>query len=168
MNRFNAGLVLSALLVSAITTAQTVEKPAPSKTPQSLFQVKVSIGTLSLDAKDAPLAKVFKEIGRQAGIAVEGNVDPAETVTMRFDKVPLEEGIKRLSNNVTIHYGDKPNEKGHRITKIVVLSEDKRKVTRSQDAKAVKPSIASEPEPRPEPFKFEFDPTKSVEKPQRK
>jgi hypothetical protein len=126
--------------------------------------VKVINGTLTLDARDAPLAKVFEEIGKQAGIMVEGNIGPAESVTMRFENVPLEEGIKRLSNNVTIHYGDKPNEKGHRITKIVVLSEDQRKATRPQEAKAAKPSKAAEPEPRPEPFKFEFDPTKDMKK----
>jgi len=137
--------------------------------------VKVSNGNLSLEAKDAPLAKVFEEIGKQAGIMVEGNIGPAETVTMRFEKVPLEQGIKRLSNNVTILYGAKPNEKGHRITKIVVLSEDKRKGTRSEDTKAPtekptqkaaveKASKASAPTQPPEPFKFEFDPTKSMKK----
>ena len=150
--------------MSVIATAPAAEKTGSSKTPQSVFQVKVSNGTLSLDAQEAPLGKVFEEIGKQAGIMVEGNLGLAETVTMRFDKVPLEEGIKRLSNNVTIVYGEKPNDTGHRITKIVVLSEDKRKVTRSQDAKVVKSSKAAEPEPRPEPFKFEFDPTRSMKK----
>ncbi len=153
---------MSALLVSVIAMAPAGEKAAPSKTPQSVFQVKVSNGNLSLEAKDAPLAKVFEEIGKQAGITVEGNIGPAETVTMRFEKVPLEEGIKRLSNNVTILYGAKPNEKGHRITKIVVLSEDK--VTRTDGAKAEKPSKGIELDPRPEPFKFEFDPTKAMKK----
>jgi hypothetical protein len=148
----------------AIAIVQAAEKTAPGKTPQGAFQVKVSNGTLSLDAKEAPLTKVFEGIGKQAGIAVEGNIGPTETVTMRFEKLPLEEGIKRLSNNVTIHYADKPNQKGHRITKIVVLSEDKQKVTRSQETKAEKPSKAAEPPPRPEPFKFEFDPTKDMKK----
>jgi hypothetical protein len=164
MNRSTIGFVMSVLLVSVIAPVQAAEKTGPSKTPQGALQVKVSKDTLSLDARDAPLAKVFEEIGKQAGIAVEGNIGPAETVTMRFEKVPLEEGIKRLSNNVTILYGGKPNDKGHRITKIVVLSEDKRKVTRSQETKAEKPSKAAEPPPRPEPFKFEFDPTKDMKK----
>jgi len=175
MKRLNAGLVLSVLLVSVIAAAPAAEKTGPSKTPQSAFQVKVSNGNLSLDADDAPLAKVFEEIGKQAGIMVEGNLGPAETVTMRFDKVPLEEGIKRLSNNVTIVYGEKPNEKGHRITKIVVLSEDKRKVTSSEETKTPtekptqkaavqKGSKASAPTQPPESFKFEFDPTKAMTK----
>ena len=164
MKRLTAGVVVSALLMSVIATAPAAEKTASSKTPQSVFQVKVSNGNLLLEAKDAPLAKVFEEIGKQAGITVEGNIGPLETVTVRFEKVPLEEGIKRLSNNVTILYGAKPNEKGHRITKIVVLSEDNRKVTRTDGAKAEKPSKGIEPDPRPEPFKFEFDPTKSLNK----
>jgi len=163
------------MLVLVIAAAQAAEKTEPSKTPQSAFQVKVSNGTLSLDANDAPLAKVSEEIGKQAGITVEGNIGPAETVTMRFEKVPLEEGIKRLSNNVTIVYGEKPNDTGHRITKIVVLSEDKRKGTRSentnvptekptQKAAVQKASKSSAPTQPPEPFKFEFDPTKSMNK----
>jgi hypothetical protein len=137
--------------------------------------VTVTKDYLSLDAKEAPLAKLFEEIGKQAGIMVEGNIGPAETVTMRLEKVPLEEGIKRLSNNVTIVYGEKPNKKGHRITKIVVLSEDKRKITRSEETKAPtekptqkaavqKASKSSAPTQPPEPFKFEFDPTKAVKK----
>jgi hypothetical protein len=84
--------------------------------------VSVPNGVLSLGARDALLALVFEQIGKQVGIAVDGNVGPAEAVTMHLDKVLLEEGIKRLSNNVTIHYGAKPNDKGHRITKIVVGS----------------------------------------------
>jgi len=175
MKRLNAVLVVSALLVSVIATVPAAEKTGPSKPPQSVFQVTVRNGTLSLEAKDAPLAKVFAEIGKQAGIAVEGNIGPTETVTMNLDKVPLEEGIKRLSNNVTIFYGAKPNEKGYRITKIVVLSADQRKVTRSEDTKAPtekptqkaaveKASKASAPTQPPEPFKFEFDPTKSMKK----
>jgi type II secretory pathway component GspD/PulD (secretin) len=155
MKRLNVAFVLTVLLVAVIVAAQAAEKTAASKTPQSLFQVKVSNGSLSLEARDAPLAKVFEEIGKQAGITVESNFDPAERVSMRFEKVPLEEGIKRLSNNVTIHY-----DKGHRITKIVVLAEDKRQITRSQDAKTAQPS-----KPRgPEPFKFEFDPAKAIKK----
>lgn len=164
MTRFNSGLVLGTLLVSVMTVAQAADKVMQNEMSQSAFRVKVANAFLSVDAKGAPLVKVFEEIGKQAGIAVEGNIGPAETVTMRFEKVPLEEGIKRLSNNVTIHYADKPNQKGHRITKIVVLAEDQRKGTRTQETKAAKPSKAVEPEPRPEPFKFEFDPTKSMKK----
>jgi hypothetical protein len=164
MNRFNARLVLSVLLVSVIASAEGSEKTAPSKTPDRAFQVKVSNGALSVDARDAPLAKVFEEIGKQAGIVVEGNIGSAETVTARLNNVPLEEGIKLLSNNVTIHYEDKPNQKGKRITKIIVLSEDKRKVPQSEDAKAEKSRKTAEPARRPEPFKFEFDPTQSIRK----
>jgi hypothetical protein len=156
MKHFNPGLVMSLLLVSVTAFVHAAEESAPAKAPQGVFSIKVSIDTLSLDAREAPLAKVFEEIGKQAGITVEGNIGPTETVTMRLDNVPLEEGIKRLSNNVTILYGAKPNDKGHRIMKIVVLSEDKRKVTRSQETKATKPSK------RAEPFKFEFDPTKAM------
>jgi len=129
--------------------AQAAEKSGALKTQAGTFQVKVTKDYLSLDANEAPLAKVFEEIGEEAGLMVEGNLGPAETVTMRFEKVPLEEGIKRLSNNVTIVYGEKPNEKGHRITKIVVLSEDKRKVTRSDGAKAEPAVFAMTPEKWP-------------------
>ena len=164
MNRSGRYILACMFLASTMGIAQAAEKSAAAKIQPGTFQVTISKGLVSLEANEAPLAKIFEEIGKRTGIAVEGNIGPAETVTMRLDKVPLEEGIRRLSNNVTILYGEKPNEKGHRITKIVVLSEDKRKATRPQEVKAVKPSKAAEPEPRPEPFRFEFDPTKSTKK----
>ncbi|MCM3905784.1 MAG: hypothetical protein ND866_29175 [Pyrinomonadaceae bacterium] len=164
MNRSGSYILACMFLASTIGIAQAAEKSGAAKIQPGTFQVTISKGLVSLEANEAPLAKVFEEIGKRAGIAVAGNIGPAETVTMRLDKVPLEEGIRRLSNNVTILYGEKPNDKGHRITKIVVLSEDKRKAMRPQEVKAVKPSKASEPEPRPEPFRFEFDPTKSTKK----
>jgi len=175
MTRISRYLLAGLVLPLVLGIAQAAEKSATTKPDAGKFQVKFSNGYLSIEANEAPLAKVFEEIGKQAGIGVEGNIGPAETVTMRLDKVPLEEGIKRLSNNVTIVYGEKPNEKGHRITKIVVLSEDERKVTRSEETKAPtekptqkaavqKASKASAPTQPPEPFKFEFDPTKAVKK----
>jgi len=168
------GIFLGSFMAVEIPFAQSEKSTAKAQKPGT-FRLNVTEGHLSLEANHAPVAKIFEEMGKQAGIMVEGSLGPAETITMRLDKVPLEEGIKRLSNNVTILYGAKPNEKGHRITKIVVLSEDKRKVTRSEDtttpiekptqkAAVQKASKASAPTQPREPFKFEFDPTKAMTK----
>jgi hypothetical protein len=145
-------------------TAGAQPSAAKSKVAPPSFQVKVSRGTLSVTADEAPLAKVLEEIGKQAGIVVEGNIGSAEKISIRLVDVPLEEGLKRLANNITLHYAQNPGEKTRRIAKIVVLSEDKRKGTRSESAKAEKPSKAVEQAQPPEPFTFEFDPTKSMKK----
>jgi hypothetical protein len=99
MKRLTAWLVVSALLVSVIATAPAAEKTAPSKTPQSVFQVKVSNGNLSLEAKDAPRAKVSEEIGKQANITFDSNIGPEEKVTIRLDAVLGLSGLQKASRS---------------------------------------------------------------------
>ena len=85
--------------------------------------MKVSQGDLSLEANEAPLGQIFQEIGKQAKITFDSNIGPEEKVTIRLDRVPLEEGIKRLAKNVTVFYTETPKDKSRRISRVVVLSE---------------------------------------------
>jgi hypothetical protein len=135
-----------------------------SKVPQSgTFRVKVAEEHLSVEANQAPLAKIFEEIGKQARIVVDSSIGPEEKVTIHFDRVPLEEAIKKLAKNVSVFYSQDSKDKAPRIARVVVLGEEK---TRSLSRSPAPTQIlkASEPAPKAEPFKFEFDPAKFVEK----
>ena len=151
----------SILLAFMITSAQAAQEPTAKDTSES-FQVKVSDGYLSVNAREAPLVKIFDEIRKQAKIAVDGSIAPEEKITIQFERVALEEGLKRLAKNISVIYTQGPKDKSPRIARIVVLPEGQ-KVAAERIEAPTKSSKASEP-PRPEPFKFEFDPTKSVEK----
>ena len=150
----------SVLLASMITSAQAAQEPTAKDTSES-FQVKVSDGYLSVNAREAPLVKIFEEIRKQAKIAVDGSMKPEEKITIQFEHVALEEGLKRLAKNISVIYTQGPKDKSPRIARIVVLPEGQR--VAAERIEPTKSSKASEA-PRPEPFKFEFDPTKSVEK----
>ena len=130
----------------------------------------VNNGHLFLEARDAPLGKIFEEIGKQAKITIDSNIGPGEKITIRLDRVPLEEGLKRLAKNVTVFYTQGPNDRTHRIERVVVLSEGKGvsgQVKASSQPEKVKepaPQEAKVTKPPPEPFKFQFDPAKSARK----
>ena len=47
--------------------AQTAQQPS-AKSPAGVFQVKLSNGYLSVDAKEAPLANILDEVRKQAMI----------------------------------------------------------------------------------------------------
>jgi hypothetical protein len=132
------------------------------------FQLKVSQGYLSLDATEAPLVQIFQEIGKQAKITFDSNIGPEEKVTIRFERIPLEDGIRQLAKNVSVFYTENPRDKTRRISRVVVVSEGKESVpvqtkTSPQPEKVKEPApqtATKKPAPQPEPFKFEFDPRK--------
>jgi hypothetical protein len=155
-------MLASMLLAFMTTSAQAAQQPTP-KDPGESFQVKFNEGYLSVNAYQAPLAKIFDEIRKQAGIAVDGSIGPEEKITIQFERVVLEEGLKRLAKNISIVYTQGPKDKSPRIARIIVLPEGQRAPPARVEA-PTKSSKTSEPSPQPEPFKFEFDPTKSVEK----
>ncbi|MGZ9241719.1 MAG: hypothetical protein ACXW6K_14660 [Candidatus Binatia bacterium] len=159
-NNVAAAVVIAYLL----TVGQAAEQPRPAKSQApGTFQVKVSQGYLSLEAAEAPLGQIFQEIGKQAKITFDSNIGPEEKVTIRLDRVPLEEGIKRLAKNVTVFYTETPKDKSRRISRVVVLSEGR---TQPETGKESAPQAVkiNKPAAQPEPFKFEFDPGKFAEK----
>jgi hypothetical protein len=162
MSWLGKDMLASIFLALMTTLAQAAQRPTV-KDPGESFQVKFNEGYLSVNAYHAPLVKIFDEIGKQAGIAVDGSIGPEETITIQFERVVLEEGLKRLAKNISIVYTQTPKDKTPRIVKIVILPE-KQKPPPARVEAPTKPSKTGEPSPQPEPFKFEFDPTKSVEK----
>jgi hypothetical protein len=153
----------SMLLAFMMTSAQAAQQATP-KDPGESFQVRFNDGYLTVKAREAPLVKVFDEIRKQAGIAVDGSIGPEERITIQFERVALEEGLKRLAKNISIVYMQGPKDKSPRIERIVVLPEKEKAAPPAGVEAPTKSSKTSEPTPQPEPFKFEFDPTKSVEK----
>jgi hypothetical protein len=110
-------------------------------------------------------------------IEVIANIPDGEKITMEFERLSLEDAIKRLSRNYVY---EKKSEEG-KITKIMLLPKGEgtalsipvikepevikgQKVVRPESAlreksKQPKPEEAEkEKSPHPEPFKFEFKP----------
>jgi hypothetical protein len=153
------------LVTTQIAFAQS-EKPTLKSQKPGTFRLNVTEGRLSLEANQAPLAKIFEEIAKQAKITVDSDIGPEEKVTIQLDHVALEDAVKQLAKNVTIFYAEDPKRKTPRIARLVVLPEGNEKAPQFERSKGLssKPAKTNEPAPQPEPFKFEFDPAKFVEK----
>jgi hypothetical protein len=162
-------VVLSSVSIFAgVTLAQSAQSTPASDPISGSFQVKVNEGYLSLAATGAPLVQIFREIGKQAKITFDTNLGPEEKVTIRLERVPLEDGIRQLAKNVSVFYTENTKDKTRRISRVVVVSEGKESVpvqtkTSPQPEKVKEPApqaATKKPAPQPEPFKFEFDPGK--------
>jgi hypothetical protein len=160
MTRETLSLSLLIPLLLLVFSAVEAQKVGIAKTQSGKFQVKVTNGYLSLEATEAPLGQLFEEIGKQARITIESNIAPEEKITIRLDRVPIEAGIRQLAKNVTVFYGEDPNNKTPRIARVAVLSDRKEGVSGRTQASSAE---VNEP-PQSEPFKFEFDPGKFAEK----
>jgi len=133
------------------------------------FVLTIKDSLISLTAKDASLKQIVEEIGRRMKIEVFADISEEEKITIRFDKLSLEDAIKRLRTSYAYIWNSEKEE--GKITKIVLLSEGKgtavstikeeKKMVKSESK--AKKEAAKEKSPRPEPFKFEFDPSEFME-----
>jgi hypothetical protein len=163
------GMAVPVLLACLVAMSQAAEQSMPANSqPPGTFQLKVSQGYLSLEATEASLVQIFQEIGKQAKITFDSNMGPEEKITIRLERVPLEDGTRQLAKNVTIFYTENPKDKTRQISRVVVVSEGKESVPvqtktspQPENVKEPAPQTATKkPAPQPEPFKFEFDPGK--------
>ena len=139
------------------------------------FVLTIKDSLISLTAKDASLKEITEEIGRRMKIEVVADISEEEKITIRFDKLSLEDAIKRLRTSYAYVWNSEKEE--GKITKIVLLPEGKgtvlsRPAIKESEVKGEKRLVKSESSaraeaareksPRPEPFKFEFDPSEFV------
>ena len=109
-------------------------------------------------------------------IEVVADISEEVKITIRFDKLSLEDAVKRLRTSYAYVWNSEKEE--GKITKIVLLPEGKGtvlspRITKESESKEEKRLVksessagkeaASEKSPRPEPFKFEFDPSEFME-----
>lgn len=161
-------LFLHAVLNAANLSAQN----QPAVKPKPAFVLTVQDNLVSLKAKDAALIEVLEEIGKRMKVEIVGAVSEKEKVTAEFEKLPLEEAIKRLTPNYSHAMVSDPSGKG--ISKIIVLQkggETARPIPATKPAEIKRPEtkpapsvkqevIEEKPPVQQEPFKFEFDPSK--------
>ena len=162
---------------SGVKQREADEKSEAESESRADFVLTIKDSLISLTAKDASLKEITEEIGRRMKIEVVADISEEEKITIRFDKLSLEDAIKRLKTSYAYVWNSE--KEGGKITKIVLLPEGKgtavsrpttKESTVEEEKRLVKPEssagkkIASEKSPRPEPFKFEFDPSEFVGK----
>jgi hypothetical protein len=156
-------LVLACVLRARGASGQGLQlSPVDSHTPGT-FQVTVSEGTLSLAATDASVVAIFQEIGRQANLTVENPPGLDKTITLTFERLPLEEGLKRITENIAIFYAKDSQEQAPRIVRVVLHSVGSPGMPNVATDRTRQPATPRGAAP-PEPFKFEFDPSQYEKK----
>ena len=97
-----------------ITLAEDGLKATKAKTQQSQSALSVQFGNdlLSVKAKDVPLKELIDEIARQSDLSVEGSGILEDRVTIQFDRLTLDEGIRLIlrRHNFALVYTQKEPE----------------------------------------------------------
>lgn len=74
----------------AVSSAQAVNTAMPADT------VRVAAGRLSVNVRDVLLIDLLTEVGRQAGFAVAPCAACAQTVSQKFDRLPLDQALAMI------------------------------------------------------------------------
>ncbi len=114
------GLALSLVLLSTAVTAQdrgpgeregaaldggvregrhVADQVGPQPAP-ALFSVEYEDRQLSVNAEQTPLAQILREVARQTAVEVQGLEGLQEEVSVRFTRLPLQEGLQKLLGSV--------------------------------------------------------------------
>jgi len=90
-----------------LVVAVTLLSAGSLAAPEPACVVAYDDGRLTLHAEKVPLADVVREIGRQSGAKIVGEVRKPREVTRQFDRVPLFDALVRLlgEQNFTLRYG---------------------------------------------------------------
>src|SRR5919198_1381887 len=92
---------------AVLVVAVTVLSAGPLAAGDPTCVVTYGADRVTVHAKRVPLADVVREIGRQSGAEVVGEVRKPREVSQEFDEVPLVDALARLlkEQNFTLRYG---------------------------------------------------------------
>lgn len=89
-----------------------------------LIQVKAENGLLSVKLENAGIQQVIQEIARQTGVNFEGWENAQGQVTQQFDNLPLDEGLRKISQSFVMVL-KKTGEEGKplRVEKVIIIAQ---------------------------------------------
>jgi hypothetical protein len=169
------GVIVILLIIPLATQGKETEK-----TPvDSNYTLSINDNLISLDAQGASVKEVVEEIGRRMGIAVVSGIPDGRKVTLKFEGLTLEAAIERLRDYADIAYIKESEDKGAKVTKILVfekgtgtelsrpvisdekgdVSDEAEELVERADQTGNSEGTAEGEGEEPEPFKFEFDPS---------
>ena len=74
---------------------------SPSQALDQVLDVAYSQGFLSVSAENADLQKVLAIVAEKTGVLVNVPKDLGKSITIQFDRVPLEEGLHRILRDMS-------------------------------------------------------------------
>ena len=90
--RITLGVAVLAVFVPGTVQARLAERGRS----QNVQLVHVANGLLTINVHEVPLSKLLKEIARHSGLALQGQASIAEWITVQFQQVRLEDGLRSI------------------------------------------------------------------------
>jgi len=158
--------LLTLVLASQLTAAET----RSDSTQHQNYALQIEGGLISLQATDVPLIQIIEDIGAQMDIEVVIQIPKDEQVTARFEALPLEKALQRLSQNHALM----TDKEAGTISKIFLLPKGQEAKMGRADVLSREPvsvgvktlrtsedhsSEQSTHTKQPKPFEFTFDPS---------
>jgi hypothetical protein len=148
------GIISSLLLINlfcvGVAAAQIsrgeADKKATKPAAKADFVITVKNNLISLKAKDASLKEVLEEIGRKTKIDVVAGIPDTKKITAKFENLPIEEAVNRLTTNYS-YVMDSTNGET-KIIKIIVLEKGKETTLSTPRTKKEEQSIKPETKAR--------------------
>ncbi len=151
-------IVFLLTLIGPIAGAQgpDIVSAAADSRPDSLsYQVTFDDGQVSVQAKDASLQAILRDLANQAGFGINTDLATDTRVTMDFTEVPLREAVKRLTegSGTVVQFSEDPQG----IQQVILMSQGSAVPARREAE--VEPQVrALERRHSAAPFGFELDP----------
>ena len=106
---------------------------------EEIFEVKFENGQLSVKLKNSPLEKVLKEIMSQSGAKIWLNDSIDTTITIEFQNLPIEEGVRKIIKNKNYAFVFAPHESKDGKLSIISSHKSKETAVKGKDVLSKKP-----------------------------
>ena len=120
---------------------------------------------VSLRAQEASLKTLLEDLGRQMGIEVVAHISRAQTLTLAFDRLSVEEALERFRDYANIVYVKDSPEADGKIRRVIAIPQQAGART-GAPARSVREDPPNKESSRLAPFQFTFDPAQHEQKPQ--
>ena len=101
-----AQITLGVAVLTIFVPGTVQARPAERSRSQNVQRVHVANGLLTINVHEVHLSMLLEEIARQSGLALEGQASIAEWITVQFQQIRLEEGLRVIvdGQSYTLEY----------------------------------------------------------------
>ena len=115
-------LCLYMLFLLQVSSSTADEASWEGKSADGSFHLSVRDGLLSLHAQRADLIKILQEISEKSNIKIEIHPSVTGSVTASLRDLPIDEVLKRITDNLALVSVKEKGQKSDRILKAVIVA----------------------------------------------
>ena len=85
------------------------------------FELSLSNGFISLDAKNASLYSILSDVSEKTGLQIKSHGKLNQRITERFQELPIDEALRRISDNIGMVYSKLSGKNEYRLDRVVIV-----------------------------------------------